>query len=78
MSSIDHSKMQTFMTNRSFSGKGRKNSREKNYFALDLYQAMIRSNKPLNKLSKHNFKNFPKRYCTNQSITEDHTLRKFM
>lgn len=49
---------------------------EKSDFAVDLCNALVSSNIPFHKLNNPNFKNFLKKYCTNQHIPDESTIRK--
>lgn len=51
-------------------------STSKNEFYVDLCEAFLASNIPLNKLNNRNLKGFLQKYCKNQNIPDESTLRK--
>lgn len=50
--------------------------KQKNEFCLDLCEALLASNIPVHKLSNPTFKSFLGKYCLNQNIPDESTLRK--
>lgn len=50
--------------------------KQKNGFNMDLCEALLASNVPLHKLTNPAFKDFLRKYCLNQNIPDESTLRK--
>lgn len=67
----ESSSIQGFITSPSFS-----KSDGKNNFSLDLCNALTSSNIPFHKLNNRNFRSFLQKYCVNQNIPDESTLRK--
>lgn len=50
--------------------------KQKNEFCMDLCEAFLASNIPLYKLSNPTFRHFLQKYCLNQNVPDESTLRK--